>query len=464
SGQGVLDSLKQGFGSGKKQPWYAAIRVAYAFVQAGQLMDLNSLICEAPCRCDPLFQWGICQLLGEIAVDAVLPVSSRQQAIVLLGRLYKEDPDWGKDESVKTWMLTIIDKLGSTTDQEVAAIARALLQEIATDASLITQHPYPLRSRLPIPATSPILAKVQDIPYLEYELYKLKLQRLQEYDARAIYVPPQAKPSLLAKDDELFPLQEKVQDFLASNRQVMLILGDSGSGKSTFNRHLEHILWTEYKRGGPIPLFINLAAIDDPEHDMVTKQLQFHNFQEDQIMELKLHRQLVLICDGYDESQQRINLHRTNFLNQAGQWDTKMVISCRSQYLGPSYLDRFKPQSTDPYKSTPQGLFQEAVIAPFSKDQIQDYIEQYVPLEPRTWSTQDYMDKLTTIPNLMDLVKNPFLLLLALEALPDVIKGRQELSTIRVVRIQLYDTFVDHWLNVNKKRLLSNTLTREDHD
>ncbi|KAF9119466.1 hypothetical protein BGX30_003819 [Mortierella sp. GBA39] len=463
SGQGVMESLER-YGAGQKRPWYAAIRAAYALAEVGQLKDLNRLICEAPCRRDPLFQWGICQLLGDFAIDNIWSASSRQQAITLLGRLFKEDPDWGRDESVKAWMLTIIDKLGSIADQDVAASAQALKQELSPGDTPTIHCPYQLRFRLPIPATSPILAKVQKIPDLEYELYKLRMQRLQEYDERAIYVLPQAKPSLLAKDEELFPLLEKVLEFLASDRQVMLILGDSGSGKSLFNRHLEHLLWKEYKRGGSIPLFINLAAIDDPQHDMVNNQLQSHNFDKDQIMELKLHRQLVLICDGYDESQQLVNLHRANCLNQPGQWNTKMVISCRSQYLGPSYQDRFKPQSTDRYKSAPQNVFQEAVIAPFSMEQIHNYVEQYVPLEPRTWSTQDYMDKLTTIPNLMDLVKNPFLLLLALEALPDVTKGNQDLSTIKIVRIQLYDTFVNYWLNVNNRRLRSKTLAKEDYD
>ncbi|KAG0060525.1 WD_REPEATS_REGION domain-containing protein, partial [Linnemannia elongata] len=396
--------------------------------------------------------------------DPIWPILSRQQAIELLDRLYKDDPEWSRDESVKAWMLIIIGKLGSIDDQKVAASALVLKQELASDNTPTTYYPYPLRSRLPIPAMSPILTKVQDIPDLEYQLYRLRTQRLQEYDERAVYVFPQAKPSLLAKDDELFPLLEKVLEFLASDRQVMLILGDSGSGKSSFNRHLERLLWKEYKRGGPIPLFINLPAIDDPQHDMVNKQLQSHNFDDDQIMELKLHRQLVLICDGYDESQQFVNLHKANGLNQPGQWNTKMIVSCRSQYLGPSYQDRFKPQSTDRYKSAPRNVFQEAVIAPFSMEQIHNYVEQYVPLEPRTWSTQVYMDKLTAIPNLMDLVKNPFLLLLALEALPDVIKGNQDLSTIRIVRIQLYDIFVNRWLNVNKRRLRSNALSREDLD
>ncbi|KAF8946614.1 hypothetical protein BGZ47_011832 [Haplosporangium gracile] len=464
SGQGVLESLKERYGAGQKRPWYAAIRAAYAFAEAGQLKDLNRLIYEASCRRDPLFQWGICQLLGEIAFDSVWFLTLRQQAAELLGRLYKNDSEWGRDESVKAWMLTIIDKLGSIDDQGVAANALALKQELTSGDTPTTNHPYPLRSRLPTPAASPILANVQHIRYLEYELSKLRSQRLQEYDERAIYVLPQAKQSLLAKDDELFPLLENMLEFLASDRQVMLILGDSGSGKSSFNRYLEHLLWKEYKRGGPIPIFINLPAIDEPQHDMVYKQLRFLNFDDDQILELKLHRQLVLICDGYDESQQLVNLHRTNSLNQPGQWDTKMVISCRSQYLGPSYHERFKPQSTDRYKLTPQSVFQEAVIAPFSEEQIEDYVKQYVPLKPGTWTTQDYMDKLTEIPNLLDLVKNPFVLLLALEALPDVIKGKQDLSAIRIVRIQLYDVFVDHWLSVNKKRLQSNPLSKQDYD
>ncbi|KAK5822874.1 hypothetical protein F5H01DRAFT_411085 [Linnemannia elongata] len=58
SGRGVLESLKEGLGSGQKRLWYTAIRTAYALAQAGQLNDLNMLIYEAPCRHDPLFQWA----------------------------------------------------------------------------------------------------------------------------------------------------------------------------------------------------------------------------------------------------------------------------------------------------------------------------------------------------------------------------------------------------------------------
>ncbi|KAG9067027.1 hypothetical protein KI688_012939 [Linnemannia hyalina] len=461
SGRGVLESLKEGLGSGQKRPWYPAIRAAYAFVQAGQLKDLKQLIYEAPCRQDPLFQWGICQLLGEIAVDPVWAVTVRQQAIDFLGHLYKEDQEWGRDESVKGWMLTILSTLRSSSDESVNNRAVALFQKLDLGNTPRTQHPYPLRSHLPIPESSPILSKVQCIPYMEYELYKLQMQRINDGNM-SIYISPMAKASLQAQDNEVFPLMENMQEFLSSSRQVMLILGDSGVGKSTFNKYLEHRLWTEYKRGGSIPLFTNLPALERPAKDLMGEQLKRHDFSEEQIQELKQHRQFIVICDGYDESQLTINIHNSNGFNTSGQWKVKLVISCRSQYFGHDYHDRFVPNGGGHYNRPSVDLFQQAVIAPFSTEQIKDYVEQYALLEPRTWRTEDYMDKLTIIPNLMDLVKNPFLLSLALEALPGVVESKQDLSTIRITRTQLYDTFVEHWSNVNKRRLQSNTLSMAD--
>ena len=194
-------------------------------------------------------------------------------------------------------------------------------------------------------------------------------------------------------------------------------------------------------------------------------QLKEHNFSETQVQELKQHRRFVVICDGYDESQLSTNLHTTNLFNRPGQWKVKMVITCRTQYLGPDYRNRFVPQRDDHYDHPASDLFEEAVIAPFSKEQIESYVEQYVPLEPRTWHTKDYMDRLTTIPNLLDLVRNPFLLSLALEALPGITHGKQELSAIKITRAQLYDTFVDHWLGVNQRRLeRNNALSKDNRD
>ncbi|KAF9899545.1 WD_REPEATS_REGION domain-containing protein [Linnemannia zychae] len=292
----------------------------------------------------------------------------------------------------------------------------------------------------------------EELSDIERAIHTLKIQRIEYYN-QPVYIAPMAKSNLHASDDELFPLMDKVKEFLAGDSLVMLILGDSGAGKSTFNRYLENELWKNYKIGGRIPLFINLPALERPEKRLVDEQLKVYNFSKDQIRELKQHRQFILICDGYDESLLTSNLHTTNLLNRPGQWNVKLVITCRSQYLGPDYFGKFVPKNTDWYHPTPKIFFQEAVITPFSKDQIEDYVGQYVSLESRKWVKKDYMDKLTAIPNLMDLVKTPFLLSLCLEALPDVVQDKADLSRLRVTRVQIYDNFVQQWSEVNKRRI-----------
>ncbi|CAO3565256.1 unnamed protein product [Mortierella alpina] len=369
---------------------------------------------------------------------------------MFLGDLYLRDADWGQDDSVKSWMLTILRKISEVPDPTLREAALTFLQASTNDGSTAVAHPYPLRSRLPSPVASPLLAIVQEVPYVEYDLDKLRSRRLDEYK-QTVYIPPQAKATLQASDEEAVSLMQRVEDFLKSDGQVFLILGDSGAGKSTFNRYLEHELWIAYKPGRPIPLFINLPAVASRQDDII----------EAKTKELKENRMMILICDGYDETQLKINLHSENMFNQEEQADIKMVISCRSTYLGGDYRDQFRPQESDRYRFTAANPFSEAVIVPFSKDQIEDYTDQFVR-DPEVhklmgdsavWSTEDYMDKLRSIPNLMELVKNPFLLSLALRALPGVVKDARDITSIKVTRLTLYNSFIDQWLDTSKKRL-----------
>jgi len=184
---------------------------------------------------------------------------------------------------------------------------------------------------------------------------------------------------------------------------------------------------------------------------MIAKQLRMAEFTESQIREMKHYRKFILICDGYDESQQTHNLYMSNRLNQEGEWDAQMVISCRTEYLGTDYRDRFQPgdrnQQSDP------SLFQETVISLFSLDQVQDYIRQYVIVHRPLWEVDDYKHALERIPTLKDLVRNPFLMTLSLEVLPRMVDPGQRLSEARVTRVGLYDHFVEQWLERGKKRL-----------
>ena len=190
-----------------------------------------------------------------------------------------------------------------------------------------------------------VTAETDDPASIQDTLLVLKTNRLLEYN-QPVYISPMAKPDLQASDNSLLPLMNKAEEFLAGNGQVMLILGDSGAGKSTLIRHLENKLWTNYEARCRIQLFINLSALKQPDGDLVAKQLRTIDFSEEQIWDLKQHRQLLLICDGYDESQLTSDLHTTNLFNRPGQWDVKLIVTCRAQYLGPDYRDRFSPKAT----------------------------------------------------------------------------------------------------------------------
>ncbi|KAG0375129.1 hypothetical protein BGX24_009505 [Mortierella sp. AD032] len=465
---GSAHNLFNGIHAGSRHEWYLTLLFARTFVRHGQLAKFNRTICGARCGDNQAFQLGVCQILGELAMDPLWSTTIRQQAVDFLVALISPTIGWKQHLVVQEWVLAILTQLTDLLDADVKDYVQKALQDLAQESAFATpitattSTSFALSSRFPLPESSPLLVRAQKISYLEYDLHEYRILRIEE-SHQGIYIPPMAKANLKARDDSLFSLIDKVEEFLTSKREVMLILGDSGAGKSTFNRHLEHQLWTNYTIGGPIPLYINLPVIHDPEEDMISKQLQMHYFSEEHIQEMKQHREFILICDGYDESQLTANLHKSNHLNQDDQWRAKMIISCRTQFLGPISLDQFAPQG-DHYQHPTLGLFQEAVIVPFSNIQVEDYVTRYVPLEPRPWVIGDYMRMLTTIPNLMDLVRNPFLLTLALETLPDITKGKKNLSTIKIARVQLYDAFVARWLSVNKRRLESNALSAQDRD
>ncbi|KAF9274365.1 hypothetical protein BGZ68_000738, partial [Mortierella alpina] len=157
------------------------------------------------------------------------------------------------------------------------------------------------------------------------------------------------------------------------------------------------------------------------------------------------------------------NLYTSNKLNGEGQWQAKMVISCRSEHLGHDYKDRFQPLTNAASLSGPDtNQLQEAVIIPFSKDQIHDYIHRHVADVKPPWRAKSYITALENIPNLMDLIKNPFLLKLSLDVLPGFVDldNIQELSNASITRVGLYDRFIEHWLENGKKRVGSRELSQ----
>jgi len=115
SGKGFLDSLKEGFSFDRKRDWYSALRGADVLIRDGELATFKELVCKAPCRRDPAFQWGVCQRLGEIATNSVWDPDTRRDAIAFLGEMYRNDEVWGQHASVKQWILNILMQLSTSS-------------------------------------------------------------------------------------------------------------------------------------------------------------------------------------------------------------------------------------------------------------------------------------------------------------------------------------------------------------
>ncbi|KAF9923110.1 hypothetical protein FBU30_006780 [Linnemannia zychae] len=328
----------------------------------------------------------------------------------------------------------------------------AHMDEVDT-ISLNPVKKYPIQSSLSL-----VLDKAQKTPDIEDDILALRSERMDEY-IQPLYIAPLAKASLAASDDTL-PLMDKIKDFISSDCRVLLIQGDSAIGKTVFIQRLEYELWQQYRSGSCIPLYINLSLMSRPHNELISERLMDCGFSELQIKELMNRRQFVLICDGYDESRLGCNLYITNNLARI---DAKLIITCRPLYLGPDYHTQFAPPTSDSHGA--DSLLQECIISPFNKSQIKNYIEQFVSLQSRTWTVSKYIEILETLPGLMDLVKNPFLLNIYLNDCPMIMQDKSDLSKLYMARVQLYDIFVQRWLEVNERRLSGNTAMKDgDHE
>ncbi len=296
------------------------------------------------------------------------------------------------------------------------------------------------------------ILKADPIDALKGQYFAALTQNEAFQETLKLYVEPRCRASLDG-ESKTFELLPQVQAFL-NDKKVILLTGDSGAGKTTFNRRLEKHLWEHKKEDDAIPLFISLPSIEKPEQDLIAKALKKRGLSEFQIQKLKKEK-FVFILDGYDEIRQTQNLYVSNAINQSDGWQGKMVISCRSEYLGQDYQSRFQPNPTLKDKDT---LFQEVVVLPFSKEESDQYLEKYVEHHPTSWTAQAYQESFSKQSNLKDLISNPFLLRVVLEALPYVEKKGKVGSAIQL-RMDLYDQFVRQWFERNQQRLGAQSLT-----
>ncbi|KAK3246893.1 hypothetical protein CYMTET_43591 [Cymbomonas tetramitiformis] len=202
-------------------------------------------------------------------------------------------------------------------------------------------------------------------------------------------------------------------EFLDKNaKDVLLISGPAGSGKSTFIQQLEHTLWKMYMEQPTDVLLVStsLATLRNPLTDLIAEALVNKGLREDQINELRRATQvgevrLILLLDGYDELGPQFhfkNLYVSNTLEQYRKQESfqaangsaslswagpKVIIATRTELLvrKVNYKEAFLPiEMAVEGKETKEralNFLVELRIAPFQK--LDQYMNAKVAMDLR---------------------------------------------------------------------------------
>ncbi len=315
------------------------------------------------------------------------------------------------------------------------------------------------------------------------------------------YIEPngQSQIGIGQPSDPLYPWVERELLQEGTAAQVLLLQGQAGAGKSTFNRYLLRTLWQApawqtYRPGdpapqAPIPLFIPLQSaqvnpadlwdyyhqVPIPEHGSFTTA-EIHLLQRDY--------RFVWIADGYDEIPGQIvpNVYDANQLGK-DPGRVKLIISCRSQRVQTlNEADSLAPHRVD--TGAPDWpRYRMRYVSPFTPQQTQGYIEKFVaqqhndPNRPKDWDAARYQKEFAAIPELQTLIDTPFMLWMTLSILPELAKEpshteenilveikkntlteketkeiKESKSATRITRTALYDRFMDAWFTRQAKK------------
>ncbi len=330
-------------------------------------------------------------------------------------------------------------------------------------------------------------------------LQSFKQKQLQGLSDNPLYIPIQARQTTFSQETPS-DLMDSVKSFLSAEdpKKVLLILGEAGYGKSLFFQTLARQRWMQYQDDHAIPIFVSLPCLDQTNR-VIEDTLESHGFTPDQVNQLKIEKQFIFILDGYDE------IHRLEqiYLNNRWQeWRAKIIISCRAQAL--YHVEQYESLFTPYQDDVPQyNLLQQLHVAEFSESQIDEYLKRYailssqmemgdvesifsIPGPPGGIGVDLFLDEkrsadeiknqpiegldsekiitkaqLESIPGLMQLVKTPFILRIALDALPEVLKdfaegkneGITEAKRTELTQAKLYDSFVNKWFLRQEKKL-----------
>jgi WD40 repeat protein/serine/threonine protein kinase len=248
------------------------------------------------------------------------------------------------------------------------------------------------------------------------------------------YISPSASHEIGSKHS--FSAFEAIESFLSGPKRVLLLLGESGIGKSS--------LLAELAASERTPILASLPSLHHPEQNLMETLLGQEGLNPSEIASLK-GAPFLLLIDGYDEIASDDNLYLTNGLDQ---WNVKMIITCRTERVSGmqgDYRDRFSPRD--------RKEFEQLVLQPFDEAQIEAYLKEYLhrfgaSLSQEWQQPEHFSQRLRAVCGLSHLIANPFSLFLVLSVFPHLAPTNK-----KVTRREVYAIFLKQWYEQQHARL-----------
>lgn len=362
------------------------------------------------------------------------------------------------DDDLRTTALGILHQMNKNVSQDEIAYFRSVIPEKPENLSIKPKMKYPNEKLNSTELFEEVIQKhlnnsnlVLDMEERFFQMYRKALKN---------YIP--LRGTLTKGSSEFLSLDLQIETFLKGSQQVLLILGEQGSGKTFFARNLALQLWEKHPslhKDLPIPLYIPLSQYNNHSLDVIKETLKEAGFKNSQIQAFrKTGQPFLFIIDEWDQMINRIDLQ--NLVTKSG-LSGKIILLARPEALPTKSKDRallFVDRSQ-------RNLYEELWIAPFSEKEIQHYVERQQSQGLTPWDYQKYNQYFKVFEGLLDLARNPFFLSLICELLPnkieELIKEGTLSQSLVSIQIAMLEEYTDAWLHQAENRLSNHSKMAE---
>jgi len=263
---------------------------------------------------------------------------------------------------------------------------------------------------------------------------------------------------LVAQDDEKMPKEvfDPVDDYVAEwladdAKNHLSILGEYGTGKTTFCRKFAHDLAIQYKEdplNNRIPILINLRdyskvmSVRQLITDLLINEYGLHGINFSLFKKMNEEGLFLLIFDGFDEMSQKVifDVAFSNFSKIAELAEPKksrVILTCRTEFFRTHEQEKEILLDIDEREN-----FGIIYLREFDDKQIKKFLQKRVPLiekqKKKRQGWEYYYQKIQEVFDLRDLAKRPVLLELIVRYLPQLIEKGERInaSTLYSTTIQ----------------------------